>query len=63
MEEDQRVSSDDARRDWRALLTSVEYGRAHVTITRYGGPAAVLVPVDWHQRAQAKLSEEDDSDD
>ena len=63
MEEGREVGSDGARRDWRALLTSVQYGRAHITITRYGGPAAVLVPVDWYEQAHARLSEGNNGDD
>lgn len=55
MEEGQQVSSDEARRDFRVLLNFVEHERAHVTISRYNIPAAVLVPVDWHSLAAIAL--------
>ena len=55
MEEGRQVSSDEARRDFRALLNSVEHEHEHVTISRYNIPAAVLVPVDWHSLAAIAL--------
>lgn len=51
------VHSDEARRDFRALLNSVEHDGAHVTIARYNTPAVVMVPVGWHERAMAALGE------
>jgi prevent-host-death family protein len=54
---DRQVPSDEARRNFRALLTDVEYG-AHVTITRWSVPGAVVVPVEWYEQAQQALSKE-----
>jgi prevent-host-death family protein len=52
------ISSDDARRNWRELLNAVEQGGEHVTILRWGKPAAVVVPADWHDQATALTGEE-----
>lgn len=49
-----QVHSDELRRDLRTLLTEVEFG-AHVTVTRWNTPAAVMVPVDWYEQAQQAL--------
>jgi prevent-host-death family protein len=57
MEEGRQVSSDEARRDFRAVLNSVEHDHAHVTISRYNIPAAVLVPVEWYEQAKERLSD------
>jgi prevent-host-death family protein len=57
MEERRQVSSDEARRDFRVLLNFVEHERAHVTISRYNIPAAVLVPVEWYEQAKERLSD------
>lgn len=50
------MSSDDARRNLRQVLNEVEQGGEHVTIHRYGIPAAVIVPVDWYRSAGGKLT-------
>lgn len=55
---DKQVLSDEARRNFRALLNDVEHDDAHVTILRYATPAAVLVPVEWYERAQQALKGE-----
>lgn len=47
-----QVRSDEARRHLRNLLDQVARGY-HVTILRYDKPAAVLVPVDWYEDAEA----------
>ena len=52
----EQYTSEDARREWRRILNSVEHDGAHVTITRYGVPAAVVVPVEWHDEAAAALT-------
>jgi prevent-host-death family protein len=58
-----RVTSDEARREFRALLDSVLQERAHVEITRYKTPVAVLVPIAWYQEAGGTLGDwHDDMD-
>lgn len=52
---DKQVLSDEARRNFRALLNEVEHQDVHVTILRYRTPAAVIVPVDWYEQAQQAL--------
>lgn len=47
-------SSEAARKDWRRILNKVDRGE-HVTITRYGEPVAAVVPIDWHDKAEAAL--------
>jgi prevent-host-death family protein len=54
---DKQVRTDEARRNLRELLNEVEHDGAHVTITRYGAPAAVIVPVDWYEQVKALISE------
>jgi prevent-host-death family protein len=49
---DMQIGSDEARRNFRDLLDQA-IGGYHVTIQRYGKPAAVLVPVDWYEDAEA----------
>jgi prevent-host-death family protein len=53
--ENKQVHSDEMRRGLRVLLTEVEFG-AHVTITRWNTPAAVMVPIDWYEQAQRALA-------
>jgi prevent-host-death family protein len=49
---DKQVRSDEARRNLRTLLDEVARGY-HITILRYDKEAAVLVPVDWYEDAEA----------
>jgi len=56
MDEDRRMHSDEARRNFRELLNAVEHGGAHVTILRYDTPTAVIVPVEWHRAALAAIA-------
>lgn len=51
-----RVQSDDVRKKLRALLNEVERG-GFVEICRYQDPTAVMVPVEWFQRAAEALGE------
>jgi antitoxin (DNA-binding transcriptional repressor) of toxin-antitoxin stability system len=51
-----QVPSDKARRTFREILNDVEYKGEHVEILRYITPAAVIVPVEWHEAASADLS-------
>jgi prevent-host-death family protein len=53
------VSREDAskvRNHFRRRLDAVVAG-AHVIITRWGDDTAVLVPVDWYERAREALGE------
>jgi prevent-host-death family protein len=52
------VQSDEARRRLREILNAVEHDGEHVTVQRYGTPAVVIVPVEWHKKAVAALGEE-----
>jgi prevent-host-death family protein len=55
MNPDRSVTTDDVRRSLRELLDEVQYEDVHLTVARYGQPAAVLVPVQWYEAAKAKL--------
>jgi prevent-host-death family protein len=52
-----QVRSDEIRRRLRELMNAVERDGEHVTILRYDEPVAVIVPVDWHEKAAAALGE------
>ncbi len=54
--EDRCVGSDEARSNFRTLLDDIEHREAHVTILRHGKSVAVIVPVDWYDRATATVS-------
>ena len=51
----EQYTSEDARREWRRILNKVDHGE-QVGITRYGEPAAIVVPVEWHDEAAAALT-------
>ena len=58
---EERASRQDAskvRHDFRRRLDAVAAG-AHIIVTRWGDDTAVLVPVEWYERAQQVLGEED----
>jgi prevent-host-death family protein len=57
MDPDRSVTPDDVRRGFRELLNLVEHGDTHLTVLRYGKPAAVIVPVEWYEKAKRKLGE------
>ena len=46
------ISLTDARRKFHDLLSVVEREGSHVTITRYGTPAAAIVPARWYQQVR-----------
>ena len=50
-----QYTSEDARHEWRRILNDVERGE-QAGITRYGKPLAVVVPVEWRDRAAAALA-------
>lgn len=60
MTDSTQVRSEEIRRRLRPLLNAVEVAGEHVTILRYDKPAAVLVPVDWYERAKACLAFSDE---
>jgi prevent-host-death family protein len=49
MNDERTITSDEARTKMRDLLDDVNYGNNRVRISRYGKPAAVLVPVSWYE--------------
>lgn len=55
---DKRIPSDEARRNFRELLNAVEHDGEHVTVLRYGTPAAVVVPAGWYEQARQTLGKE-----
>lgn len=57
MSDSEEFTADEARRHFARLLGTVEHGGAHVTVTRYGKPVAVIVPADWHEQAKAALTQ------
>lgn len=59
---DKTVRSDEARRNFRELLDEVEHRGMHITIARYDKAAAVLVPVDWYEDAEAAWSAQVEKD-
>jgi prevent-host-death family protein len=55
MDPDHSVSSDELRRHSRPLLNEVQYEDAHLTVTRHGERAAVMVPPGWYDAARKAL--------
>ena len=47
--------ADAARREMRDILTAVERGE-QIEIKRYETPTAIVVPVEWHDKAAAALA-------
>lgn len=58
---DESRKAEDGRKDWAELLNATQWQGKHVTITRSGRRAAVLVPPDWYDRAHAALADHDRS--
>ena len=54
-----QVRSDDVRRKLRGLLNAIERDGEHVEVLRYDTPVAVLVPVEWHEKAVTALGEQE----
>ena len=53
---DRQVRTEEARRNFRELLNEVEHQGAHIAITRYDSPSAMLVPMEWYDRAVEALA-------
>jgi prevent-host-death family protein len=51
-----QVLSEEARRNFGALLAEVQHQAAHVEIVRYRTRAAVIVPREWYERAHRALA-------
>ena len=56
---DKQLLSEEARRNFGAVLAEVQYQGAHVEIMRYKTRAAVIVPPDWYARAVEALAASD----
>lgn len=56
---DKQILSEEARRNFGALLGEVQYQGVHITVMRYKTPAAVIVPPDWYGRALQALAASD----
>lgn len=56
-ESDRWVRSDEARAKLRDLLDEVAQQGSHVYVLRYDKPAAVLVPVGWHDAVTALIED------
>lgn len=46
----------EAYKNLGSIVRNAEEGGLHTTILRFGRPAAVVVPPDWHARAEKVLS-------
>ncbi len=57
MPKNKQVTSRDARKQWREILDDVVSGSSDVTITRYGEPAAVLIPAQDYEDLAEELEE------
>jgi prevent-host-death family protein len=55
---DKQIRSDEARRNFSPLLDEVKHQDVHITVLRYDKPVAVIVPVEWYERARKKLGNE-----
>lgn len=45
----------EAREQFAQLLNGTQWQGKHIAITRHGKTAAILVPPDWYEEAQAAL--------
>ena len=55
----EEMGIDGARRDLGGIVNRALIAGEHTLITRAGKPAAVIVPVEWHEKAVAALGEEE----
>lgn len=49
---------EEARNQLGDLVERVRISGEHITLTRYGKPAVILVPVGWCEEMQAKAGKE-----
>jgi prevent-host-death family protein len=47
-----RATAAETRKQLAHLLDDAVFNGEHIEITRHGTPVAVLVPVDWYERAK-----------
>lgn len=52
---DKMVKVQEAREQFAELLNGTQWQSKHIAITRHGKTAAILVPPDWYEEAQAAL--------
>ncbi len=53
-----RMKSADLRKNIVSVMGRVQYGREHIQAVRYRDAQAVIVPVDWYERACRALGED-----
>ncbi|TDC24480.1 hypothetical protein E1265_09590 [Streptomyces sp. 8K308] len=53
-----RMKSADLRKNIVKVMGRVQYGREHIQAVRYQEAQAVIVPVDWYERACRAMDEE-----
>jgi len=46
---------EEARNQLGDLVERVRVGGEHINVTRYGKPAAVIVPVGWHEETLREI--------
>ncbi|WP_129840399.1 hypothetical protein [Streptomyces sp. RFCAC02] len=53
-----QVKSADLRKNIVKVMGRVQYGREHIQAVRYQEAQAVIVPVDWYEKACRAMGEE-----
>jgi prevent-host-death family protein len=54
----QEITTQEARDKFGEVIEQVRLADERYVITRYGKPAAVIVPVDWYMEIKRKLGDE-----
>jgi len=57
MPEIKKMSSREARKNWREVLDTVMTGSSDVAITRYGQAVAVVIPADDYKALENEIDE------
>ena len=57
MAEIKKMSSREARKNWREVLDTVMTGSSDVAITRYGQAVAVVIPADDYKALENEIDE------
>jgi prevent-host-death family protein len=57
MAEIKKMSSREARKNWREVLDTVMTGSSDVAITRYGQAVAVVIPADDYKALENEINE------
>jgi PHD/YefM family antitoxin component YafN of YafNO toxin-antitoxin module len=50
-----QILSDDARKRFREVIDDIQQNNEHYLVLRYQTPSAMIVPVNWFERAKAAL--------